>query len=230
MAEFTCPKCGHRQPAGGAECVACGVVFAKVLQARQRAATGGSARPEARRRTSAARIVFLLLLVVLAVVVWRQASLGRLSCAGGAGGPAAATRSDVLVTGEAAPAGAVTIGLYDPIELDGMTRAEVEQLRTYYVDKHPELVREYTPSSAVFGQIVDGLPWWGVEGQFCDGPGERGIDGDSEEARWVINPFLLLGVDEAQDQLTPLFEPGSDLSDGGGALLVQPTTGEEPGP
>jgi 3-oxoacyl-[acyl-carrier-protein] synthase I len=45
-------------------------------------------------------------------------------------------------------------------------------------------------------------------------------------------PRLLLGVDEAQERLTPLFDlsAGKSLCDGGAALLVQPTNGDEPGP
>lgn len=81
----------------------------------------------------------------------------------------------------------------EPVELDFMTRAEVFSLRRKVVMAHDYLLRQtYTPSNAVFGQIVDGAPWWGIEGQYFYGSGERSIQGASEESRFILNPFHLV--------------------------------------
>ena len=47
----------------------------------------------------------------------------------------------------------------------------------------------------MFGQVEDGRPWWGIEGQYFHGPGQRSIEGPSEESCFVLNPFLLVAVD-----------------------------------
>ena len=91
----------------------------------------------------------------------------------------------------------VNIRLNEPVELDGKTRAEVFALRNDYVLKENHLIKgRYRPSPAIFGQITDGKPWWGLMGQYCNGPGEKSIEGASEESRFLANPFLLLGVNE----------------------------------
>lgn len=88
------------------------------------------------------------------------------------------------------------ITLNDPVELDGMTKAQVDQLRRDLVGRYPELVQSpYEPAAAVFGPIVDGKPWWGLNGQFCYGPGEMSTAGPSEESRFIANPLALLVLD-----------------------------------
>lgn len=84
-----------------------------------------------------------------------------------------------------------------PSEFDGLTRDEVFDLRREAVGEHSGLRGAaglggaYEPES-VFGQIADGLPWWGIDGNFIWGSGERSADGPSEEARFVLNPYLLI--------------------------------------
>lgn len=91
----------------------------------------------------------------------------------------------------------VSIELSSPVELDGMTRREVLALRSDHVARYPQLVDgEYAPWHGVFGAIQDGRPWWGLDGQLCHGPGEHAPDGPSEEARFIVNPFLLVAVGE----------------------------------
>lgn len=100
-----------------------------------------------------------------------------------------------LRTGSEAPA-AKSIGVNPPVEFDGKSKGEIFSLRAGYVSAHKSLLKGgYRPSEAVFGQIVDGKPWWGLEGQFCKGDGQHSIDGASEESRFICNPFLLLAVD-----------------------------------
>ena len=93
----------------------------------------------------------------------------------------------------------VNIDLKEPIELDYKTREEVFAIRTQEVNIFSGLLDSgYHPSLNVFGQIVDHKPWWGIEGQFCKGPGNMSIEGPSEENRFFINPYLLLGLDEGK--------------------------------
>ncbi len=88
------------------------------------------------------------------------------------------------------------ISIQSPVDLDGMTKSKVLELRRAAVLQHSNLLTsEYTPSEAVFGQIVDGLPWWGIEGQFRNGPGQKSPEGTSEEARFILNPYLLVAAD-----------------------------------
>ena len=70
------------------------------------------------------------------------------------------------------------------------------KLRIEAVNRHVELIDgTYRPSEAVFGQIEDNLPWWGIAGIFYYGLGEKSIMGPSEESRFLLNPYLLVGVD-----------------------------------
>jgi predicted esterase len=102
-----------------------------------------------------------------------------------------------LVVGQNATFGQQDIPLRGVAELDFMKRDDVMALRAAAVTERSHLVDgEYSPSQQVFGQIEDGKPWWGIRGQFCNGNGEKSIDGPSEESRFLLNPFLLLGMDE----------------------------------
>ncbi|MBU0761917.1 MAG: hypothetical protein KKD39_02735, partial [Candidatus Altiarchaeota archaeon] len=101
----------------------------------------------------------------------------------------------LLVGGE--QASPIRIEINPLVELDYKTKNQIYELRKSYVEEHSSLIDgTYQPSDNVFGQIEDSKPWWGIRGQFCDGNGEKSIDGLSEESRFMANPFLLLGVDE----------------------------------
>src|SRR5688572_14005235 len=83
-----------------------------------------------------------------------------------------------IAIAEDAPITELVVALKKPIELDGLTKAEVYDLRTSAVMAYPDLITEsYRPSEVVFGQLVDGLPWWGLKGYAFYGSGERSIDG-----------------------------------------------------
>lgn len=95
--------------------------------------------------------------------------------------------------------GTLWIILNPTIELDFKTKKEIYELRTRYVLQYPDLAeklgkKNYVPSEEVFGQIIDARPWWGTVGQTFHGPGKRSIDGASEETRFLINPYLLVGL------------------------------------
>ncbi len=103
----------------------------------------------------------------------------------------------LLRLGEASPVpGFVDLPPARPIDLDFMTRDEIFGIRSAAVARHSELIAPgYRPSVGVFGGIVSERPWWGLRGQFFDGPGEHSIDGPSEESRFLVNPYLLLAAD-----------------------------------
>lgn len=104
--------------------------------------------------------------------------------------------TNALAIGAGAQADGVDVAIQPPMELDFKSKAEVLQIRSDAAQKYPQLLaHEYRPSDAVFGQIVDGRPWWGLLGQVYYGPGENSIEGESEETRFLLNPYLLVAAD-----------------------------------
>lgn len=117
--------------------------------------------------------------------------------------------NNTLAIGELAQTDSVTVEIVPSIELDFMSKAEVFELRENAVQQYPMLIDgDYSPSDAVFGQIESDIPWWGTEGQFhfmyTRENGKNSIAGTSEEARFILNPFLLVATSiyyiEARDQ------------------------------
>jgi hypothetical protein len=107
-----------------------------------------------------------------------------------------APNQNALAIGKNAARDVVEIVLVAPIELDKRSKADVLKLRRQYVEKYSFLLlNAYQPDEGVFGQIEDGLPWWGMEGQFYWGRGPRSIEGTAEEARFLLNPYLLVAAD-----------------------------------
>ncbi len=91
----------------------------------------------------------------------------------------------------------VNVNINPMIELDFKTKAEIYNIRKSYVLQHPELIRgDYQPAEAVFGQIQDNRPWWGILGLSYYGPGKQSLEGLSEESRFLVNPFVFVGLDE----------------------------------
>lgn len=87
----------------------------------------------------------------------------------------------------------ISLGINAPSEYDFHSRAEIENLRRAFANQHPELLMyQYTPMPAIFSQIEDGKPWWGLDGQLFFDSGNRSIDGLSEESRFINNPFMLV--------------------------------------
>lgn len=90
---------------------------------------------------------------------------------------------------------AVKIPINDMIDFDFKTKEEILELRKQSVLQHPELVNNaYQPSENVFGQIQDNKPWWGVLGFSYYGDGPKSIEGVSWHSRFVLNPYLLVGL------------------------------------
>lgn len=90
---------------------------------------------------------------------------------------------------------AIDITLYGPVCLNGSSQAQILNQRSFVVQKNPQLLgKAYSPDQDIFGQIVDGKPWWGMPGIFVYGAGSKSCDGPSEESRFIVNPYLLVGV------------------------------------
>jgi hypothetical protein len=99
------------------------------------------------------------------------------------------------------PDGLREIPLRPTRDYDFSPVAPILAARASYVNAEPALFaalggREYTPSKQLFGQIVDGRPWWGLEGLSFFGNGEKSIEGDSEESRFIENPYLFVAMRE----------------------------------
>ena len=87
----------------------------------------------------------------------------------------------------------VSLAINSASEYDFHSRSEIENLRRNCANQHPELLLyQYTPMPAIFSQIEDGKPWWGLDGQLFFDSGDKSIDGLSEESRFVNNPFMLV--------------------------------------
>jgi hypothetical protein len=118
--------------------------------------------------------VFLYLIIFILVAVFYQKTTVLLSV------PHAYTYPDITATvydrnalrlGPGAPSSR-QISLEEPVELDFKSREEVFQIRAERVNVYADLLeRPYLSSASIFGWIVGGRPWWGIEGQFCHGSG-----------------------------------------------------------
>lgn len=89
----------------------------------------------------------------------------------------------------------VEIPVSKPASLNYLTRKEVLKLRRDAVEMFPYLINgSYTPSEVVFGQIEDKKPWWGISGSAWYGKGSKSMEGPAEESRYLLNPYLLAGL------------------------------------
>jgi len=107
--------------------------------------------------------------------------------------PARQSNATALLLGNIKPPSEhLEIAINPPVSLCGFTRQQIYDLRTKMVLQHPELILgNYKPAESVFGAIEDDKPWWGIIGEFFYGPGKESIIGESEESRFLLNPFLL---------------------------------------
>ncbi|MBQ9244681.1 hypothetical protein IJ182_00270 [bacterium] len=92
------------------------------------------------------------------------------------------------------PSDAIYIQINLPIELSFKTKKEIYDIRKFYVKKSIFAYNAYEPSDAQFGQIEDGKPWISIDK--CNIPPKPSrINGPSEEARFINNPSILVGID-----------------------------------
>lgn len=147
-------------------------------------------------------VIGILLAVLTTVCVFNRQELATLYriATGDSSQPShqAQGNSNTLLLGDAAQVrGEYNIPLNPIGELDFMTKREVYDLRKRCVLQHNGLVSQgYEPSEAVFGKIEDKKPWWGIHGIYGLGSGQRSIEGPSEESRFLLNPYLLVGLCE----------------------------------
>lgn len=79
--------------------------------------------------------------------------------------------------------------------LNYLSKYQILATRAHHVNKNTELLlKPSVPTDDVFGQIEDSKPWWGTNGAFVFGSGSRAIEGPAEESRFLLNPFLLVGL------------------------------------
>lgn len=104
-----------------------------------------------------------------------------------------------LATGSAAKSRSIiAIPVNTPEFLNWKSRQDVLTLRKQQVDKFPALLEgTYEPSGPVFNAIEDGKPWWGMAGAAVFGRGDKSIIGAAEESRFLMNPYMLVGLDSA---------------------------------
>ena len=140
--------------------------------------------------------IFLCALAALALMSWQLAN----SAAG-----------NELSLGEEARSEAPTVvAINSATQFNWKTKDVVLNMRRLAVNCYPDLLKEkYIPSQIVFGAIRDNRPWWGTAGEAVFGSGDSSILGPAEESRFILNPFMLVGINSAtlgiwnRDKITP---------------------------
>ncbi|MDY6407248.1 MAG: hypothetical protein SPL08_00900 [Pseudomonadota bacterium] len=95
-------------------------------------------------------------------------------------------------------AGIYSFPINPPRELDFSDKEEIFRVRNKMISDYPIFFQGayHADTSSVFRQIEGGKPWWGLKGLLCYGPGKLSIEGESDESRFIDNPFLLISVEE----------------------------------
>ena len=85
-----------------------------------------------------------------------------------------------------------------PRELDFLDKNEIFRIRNEMIKNYPIFFQGnyQAETSSVFRQIENGKPWWGLKGLLCYGNGQLSIEGESDESRFIDNPFLLVSMEE----------------------------------
>lgn len=109
--------------------------------------------------------------------------------------PQTAKQAEVGYTPEYTGAEVIEIPVNRPTPLSGKTKAEVYKIRKAYVEKSIFKNLNYEPSEDVFGQITDRKPW--IANYICHKNSDDPLPtkGESEEARFINNPTVLLGLE-----------------------------------
>jgi len=89
----------------------------------------------------------------------------------------------------------IPVSLASGFLLNGSTKRQIYDLRRHAVSLYPQLIGPgYEPSEKIFGGMVDGRPWWGLEGVYGYGEGPQSVNGFSQQGSIIANPFLLIGL------------------------------------
>jgi len=84
-----------------------------------------------------------------------------------------------------------------PMDYNGLTKKQVYDIRKKFVRTSLFSSDNYQPNEAVFGGIVDGKPWWGINQIVCseyNNPNFDRISGLSSVSKHVNNPNELVGT------------------------------------
>lgn len=122
----------------------------------------------------------------------------------------ASCRANELAVGDQGIAGGATPVAADQVDVpinpvenyNFLSKEQILALRQQQVAKFPQLVAgQYKPSDRVFLPIEDNKPWWGMRGSFVYGSGQRSIEGEAEESRFLSNPFLLVAASPSSAEI-----------------------------
>lgn len=117
--------------------------------------------------------------------------------------------NNLLLGNEANTVDVLKIPVTGNASLNFKSRKEIFDRRAKALQASPLLEGRYAPSAEVFGQVVDGKPWWGIYGQYVYRAGQRSIEGPAKESRFIFNPYLLVAAEPTnvgmimKDKVTP---------------------------
>lgn len=95
----------------------------------------------------------------------------------------------------------VYISINPPSEFNFKSKADILKMRKKNLEERPVLEPlKYEPSNEVFGPMQDGKAWWGLLGMSYYGAGVSSINGAAKESRFILNPYLLVGLVECKAQ------------------------------
>ncbi len=215
---WECPSCHTPQASERKECPVCGIVVAK-LNARQQGepALGAGAGNITFTKSSGPGMRAAVVAAIAVLVAGGAFAAWVMFMDEEESHPVAVRRAhsrqivryqpnkNALAIKGSAVLEDLQIELQPLADLDFKSKADVLGIRKEAVSRYPGLiVGDYRPSDAVFGQIVDGLPWWGVLGAYYYGKGNKSIAGPSLHSQSILNPFLLVVPDFNMRR----FEPG----------------------
>lgn len=207
--QWQCPSCHAAQASEKAECPICGIVMAKFTSRPEcvRSLGGSPASVSHAEQSKIKKRVSVFASVVVLAGVGLAAAWFLLrvepephTSASHIVRPPEIVKSNDNTNGLAIKDRAAVeisdIELQPLAELDFKTKSEILSLRSDLVSRYSHLIAgAYRPSNAVFGQIVDGAPWWGVWGAYHYGSGVRSIAGPSLHSESILNPYLLVAPD-----------------------------------
>lgn len=84
-----------------------------------------------------------------------------------------------------------------PQDFNRMTKNQIYEIRKSFVKKSIFNTSDYQPSSEIFGGIVDGKPWWGINQIVCSPYRQKNFDrtkGLSAVSKYINNPNMLIAV------------------------------------
>jgi hypothetical protein len=131
---------------------------------------------------------------VLGVAVATAAVLAFSACGRDARRPS--DGNTLLLRGKTRVPGVVSIPIRPFADFGFMSRSDFLALRTKAVLAEPGLAAPSYAPGEPFAQVVGGKPWWGLDGLDHYWVGKKSIEGLSLASRFVLNPYLLVGLRE----------------------------------